>query len=527
MLSGKPFNSSPINRVALCLNAQDDVAIAKIDLSAGSEFLLEEDQAGETLTLISDIPAGHKLALRKISPGGEVRRYGQVIGFAIRDIEPGQHVHVHNLGLHDFDRLAESGIDALQVGVLPMSERRTFSGYLRTNGSVGTRNMIAVISTVNCSAHVCREIAKFFTPSIMGDYPNVNGVIAITHTLGCSSRLRSPDHKMLQRTLGGFASHPNVGASILVGLGCETNQVSSLIEDCGLCSEFSSAVDCDHVLEIQALGGVHKTIETGIQAVEALLPIVNQTNRTIQPVSELKVALQCGGSDAWSGVTANPVVGLVSDELVRQGGTVVLGETTEIFGAEHLLVRRSASPDITNRLLEMVTWWRDYTRIMGMDIDDNRSVGNQAGGLTTIFEKSLGAIAKAGSSPLNGVYDYAEQVNERGFTFMNTPGNDPISVTGQVAGGCNLVLFTTGRGSVFGYKPAPSIKISATTGLFQRMPADIDLDAGVCLDGTPMDQVASELFELMIEVASGQPSKSETQGIGEAEFVPWSFAGSL
>jgi altronate dehydratase len=315
-----------------------------------------------------------------------------------------------------------------------------------------------------------------------------------------------------------MARHPNVGAYVLVGLGCETNQVADLMERHGLDGPG---------LVIQELGGIRKTVQAGIAVIEDLLPAVNAAQRTLQPLSGLTLALQCGGSDAWSGVTANPLVGLVADEVVRQGGTVVLAETPEIYGAEHLLTRRAASPGVGQKLLAQVRWWGEHTRNMGFLLDDNRSVGNQAGGLTTIYEKSLGAVAKAGSAPLNDVCDYAEQVTAQGFVFMNSPGYDPVSVTGQVAGGCNLVLFTTGRGSVLGFKPAPCIKISTNSALYERMVDDIDLDAGRVLRGADMETVAAELLDLVMAVASGQPSKSEAQGVGEEEFCPWNLEGVL
>jgi altronate hydrolase len=401
------------------------------------------------------------------------------------------------------------------------SQRRTFLGYRRTDGRVGTRNYIAVISTVNCSAHASREIAHHFTPERLARFPNVDGVAAFTHHTGCTFQVGSRDHMLLQRTLAGIARHPNVGAYLMVGLGCEANQIDGLAEQCGLCIPDGLG------LVIQDLGGIGKTVQAGITAVEELLPAVNDVERTAQPVSDLMLALQCGGSDGWSGVTANPVVGLMADELVWQGGTVVLAETPEIYGAEHLLASRAVSPEIAEKLLAQIRWWEAHAQRVGMLVDDNRGVGNAAGGLTTIYEKSLGAVVKAGSTPLVDVYDYAEAVEARGFVFMNSPGYDPVAVTGQVAGGCNLVLFTTGRGSVFGFKPAPSIKVSSNSATYERMVEDMDLNAGQVLEGANVERVADELFDLVIAVASGQPSKSESQGVGEAEFCPWYLGGLL
>ncbi len=502
----------PLREVAVRLHPQDNVAIARTDLV---DIVLTVEEATGTYEVVvpGPIPTGHKVALRPIAPGEPVRRYGQIIGLASRPIQPGDQVHTHNVGFQEIDRDPAFGADVQPVDYVPEAQRRTFLGYKRADGRVGTRNYIAVISTVNCSAHVAGEIAHHFTAERLAAFPHVDGVIALTHCLGCPIQ-----YPLLQRTLAGMARHPNVGGYLLVGLGCETNQVAALMDRFGLTGPG---------LVIQELGGIRRTVQAGIAAVEELLPMVNTARRTSQPLSELTLALQCGGSDAWSGVTANPVVGLVADEIVRQGGTVVLAETPEIDGAEHLLTRRAASPEVGQKLLDLVRWWREYAQRMGISVDDNRSVGNEAGGLTTIYEKSLGAVAKAGSTPLTAVYDYAEPVATRGFVFMNSPGYDPVSVTGQVASGCNLVLFTTGRGSVLGFKPAPCIKISSHPALYQRMADDLDLDAGQVLAGVEMHQVAAELLELVVAVASGQPSKSEAQGVGEAEFCPWNVEGML
>jgi altronate hydrolase len=433
---------------------------------------------------------------------------------------------VHAPNAAAFDRGYGFGEDVVPVDQVPPADRRTFLGYERAgspSGSgkrVGTRNYVAVIPVVNCAAHTSRRIARHFTPERLVPYPNVDGVIALPHNAGCASAER--DLVILQRTLSGMARHPNVGATLLMGLGCETNQISDLI----------SNYDLDrHIplrsLEIQAVGGVRKAVQAGIAEVEALLSLVNATPRTPQPFSALTLALQCGGSDGWSGVTANPLVGVVSDRVVAQGGTVVLAETPEIYGAEHLLTRRAINRTVGEKLLAMVHWWETHVQRLGTEINNNPSPGNKAGGLTTIYEKALGAVAKSGHTPLRAVYDYAEIVDTQGFVFMNTPGYDPVTVTGQVAGGCNLVLFTTGRGSAFGFKPAPCVKISTNHTLYQRMEDDMDFDAGKILTGASMEDVAEELLELVIAVASGQPSKSEAQGIGEEEFAPWNMGGTL
>lgn len=513
-----PLGSVPLSQVAIKLHLDDDVAIAKVNIPLGT--ILQMESGGE-VRIQRLIPSGHKIALREIVGGEALRRYGQVIGFATQPILPGEHVHTHNLAVQDFAREYLFGVDVKPIDYVPENQRRTFMGYVRKNGRVGTRNYVAVISTVNCSAHVTREIAHYFTKERLADYPNIDGVIPFAHLSGCGSKLNGEDHLLLQRVLAGMANHPNIGAYIIVGLGCEVNQVSDLIANYGL----DNAQPPNFT--IQDMGGIRKTIDAGVTAVEELLPTVNADQRTPQPISELMVALQCGGSDSWSGVTANPLLGTVSDEIVRQGGTTVLAETTEIYGAEHMLVRRAVNREVGQKLIDKVRWWETYTRRMGIEIDNNPSVGNKVGGLTTIYEKSLGAVAKGGTMPLAGVYDYAEPVTERGFTFMDSPGYDPVSVTGQVAGGCNVVVFTTGRGSAFGFKPAPSIKVVTNSDTYNRMEEDMDLNAGQILDGVPMRQLANELLELVIAVASGQPSKSEAQGVGESEFNPWSIGGTL
>ncbi|HSD85324.1 MAG TPA: altronate dehydratase family protein [Anaerolineae bacterium] len=519
--------SLPLSEATVRLHPRDNIVIVKTSLQAGTRL----SSARDDLRVQQTIPSGHKLAVAPIAKGDVVRRYGQIIGFAARPIAPGDHVHSHNLSVGDFDRDYAFGADVKPIELVPERDRRTFKGYRRANGQVGTRNYLALISTVNCSAHVTRQIAQHFTPDRLAPYPNVDGVIALTHPYGCSAQVGGADHQQLQRVLAGMALHPNVGAYVLIGLGCEVNQISDLIKHIG--SSPSLVADGGGLgwgpptLTIQDLGGTRKTIEAGIKAVEELLPHVNAIQRTPQPISQLMIGMECGGSDSWSGVTANPLVGLAGDEIVKQGGSIVVSETTEIYGAEHLLTRRAISEAIGRKLIDQVKWWETYTRQIGTEIDNNPSPGNKAGGLTTIYEKALGAIAKGGSTPLTGVYAYAEPITTRGFAFMDSPGNDWTSVTGEVASGCNLVLFTTGRGSVFGFKPAPSIKIATNTPMFERMIEDMDFNAGRLLDGERLPDLVQELLDLTIAVASGEPSKSEALGIGEAEFAPWHLGETL
>lgn len=515
-----PVTNVSLNQVAIRLHPHDQVAIAKTNLQIGT--ILELGGAASNQVRISRfIASGHKVALQAVGAGQPVYRYGQAIGFASQPIQPGEHVHTHNLSVQEFSRDYAFGVDLKPVTYVPAADRRTFLGYRRANGKVGTRNYIAIIASVNCSAHTSREIAHYFTPERLAAYPNVAGVIALAHHSGCATRVGGADYVLLQRTLAGMARHPNVGACLFIGLGCETNQIGDLL------ANFGFNGDAPPNLIIQELGGIRKTVQAGVEAVEQLLPLVNAAQRTPQPASELVVALQCGGSDGWSGVTANPVLGLVADEVVRQGGAAVLAETPEVYGAEHLLTRRAITPEVGQKLVAKVRWWEGYTRQHGLEIDNNPSPGNKAGGLTTIYEKSLGAVAKGGQMPLVDVYEYAEPITARGFSFMDSPGYDPVSVTGQVAGGCNVVLFTTGRGSVFGFKPAPSIKVATNSTTYERMAEDMDVNAGRVLTESTLEEVAAELFELVIAIASGQPSKSEAQGVGEAEFNPWNLGGTL
>lgn len=511
--------------MAAHLHPSDNVAIAKSPIQPGTIlFRADAPSHSQYITVQQEISPAHKISLQKIRQGQPVRRYGQLIGVALTDIRPGEHVHTHNLGLGPAGREYAYDAPRLSFAQAPEAEHRTFLGYRRADGQVATRNYVAVISTVNCSAHATLGIARHFTPDRLAAYPNIDGVIALTFRSGCTMRPGGETYTVLQRTLAGMIRHPNVGACILVGLGCETNQACVLIQDYSLSS---SAAGPPVVLSIQELGGIGPAIRAGIDAVAGVLPRVNDIARTPQPVSHLRVALQCGGSDGWSGVTANPITGLVVDALIRQGGTAVLAETPEIYGAEHLLARRAVQPKVAQDLFEKVQWWEQYTGRIGTKIDNNPTPGNKAGGLTTIYEKALGAVAKSGSTPLVAAYDYAEPILERGLVFMNTPGFDPVSVTGEVAGGCSLILFTTGRGSVFGFKPAPCIKVASNTALIEQMPGDMDFDAGRLLSGSHPDQLADELLDLVIAVASGQPSKSEAQGVGEAEFSPWHLGETL
>ncbi len=467
------------------------------------------------------IPRGHKLATADIPKGAPVIKYAQVIGYAAEDIAKGAHVHTHNLEFRNVDTAYEYGTNLRPVA--PATTQDTFMGYRRATGRVGTRNYIAVLTSVNCSATAARKIAAHFTEEKLAAYPNVDGVVAFVHGTGCGMAGDGEGFEALQRVMWGYARNPNIGAVLMAGLGCEMNQIDWLIEAYGLTPGplFQS-------MNIQDVGGLRKTVELGIAKIEKMLPLVNEAQREACPASELMVALQCGGSDAWSGITANPAVGHACDLLVAQGGTGVLAETPEIYGAEHLLTARAVNPEVGEKLVGLIKWWEDYTARNKGSMDNNPSPGNKKGGLTTILEKSLGAAAKGGTTPLTGVYKYAEPVTAKGFTFMDSPGYDPASVTGQIASGCNLVCFTTGRGSAFGAKPSPSMKVATNTEMFTRLHEDMDIDAGTILSaGKSVEEVGREIYDMWLRMASGEKTKSELQGLGDYEFVPWQIGAVM
>jgi altronate hydrolase len=514
---------------AVVLRSDDNVAVAARPIPRG--FLLNAN--GATVEVREPIGLGHKVALVEIASGEPVRKYGQIIGFASKAIPAGSHVHVTNLKADLFEREYAFASERSDV---PRAERvRTFRGYLRPDGRVGTRNSIAVISTVNCSASTSRAIAdRFRDGRWRKDFPNVDSVFAITHKGGCGLPFEGLDHQILERVLAGFARHPNVAAYVVVGLGCEVSFAQHLVESQHLVSlgvaRGNGQRRPDHqprMLNIQEEGGITRTVEAAVRAVHELLPEANSWSRSEQPASKICLAMECGGSDGNSGVTANPALGVAADLLVAQGGTAVLGETTEIYGAEHLLTRRAISREVGQKLVERIKWWEWYTGVFGARIDNNPSPGNKAGGLTTIYEKSLGALAKAGSTTLVDVIPYAARVDTPGLVFMDTPGYDPPCTTGLVAGGANVLVFTTGRGSVLGLKPTPCIKVATNTPMYQRMIDDMDLDAGAILAGEPVESVGRRLFEMILEVASGTPTKSERQGVGEEEFAPWTIGPTL
>jgi altronate hydrolase len=521
---GKPITLSD---VAVLLHPRDNVAIARVPLNRNVQLLLPPEIASDQpyITVTQRIQPGHKVSLRAIDMGQPLLRYGSIIGYATQPIPAGAHVHSHNLAVGELKQDYQFGVDVHPLDLVATEQRRTFLGYRRPDGKAGTRNYIAIISSVNCSASTVRLIQRRFGPEVLRSYPQVDGVIGLTHKSGCGMRLGGEALEQLQLVLAGMAVHPNIGAYLFIGLGCESNQLQELI----------SQAQLDHqpdwkkplFLTLQEQHGVARTVDEATRLIHELLPQANAISREPIPISELTLALQCGGSDGWSGVTSNPSLGYCVDELVRQGGTAVLSETPEIYGAEHILLRRASNDAVGERLVERIRWWEHYTAINSMEMDNNPAPGNKLGGLTTIYEKSLGAIAKSGSTSLNAVYGYGEQITEHGLVFMDTPGYDPVSVTGQVAGGSNIIVFTTGRGSCFGFKPTPSIKVASNTELYENMPEDMDINAGGVLNGISAQAIGMQILDEVIAVASGKQSKSEAQDIGEEEFAPWILGATM
>ncbi|MDO9143783.1 UxaA family hydrolase [Rhodoferax sp.] len=496
------------------LHPQDDVLIARTQLVSGT--------VAEGIAIKGLIPAGHKIAVHALAAGAPVRRYNQVIGFASKPIAAGEHVHTHNLDMGpnkgDFARDYAFGAD---VKPAPLRREATFMGIKRADGRVATRNYIGVLSSVNCSATAARAIADHFSrqnnPAALADFPNVDGVVALTHGTGCGMDSDGLGLQILQRTLTGYATHANFAAVLVVGLGCESNQINAWLATGRL-----REGDTLRTFSIQDTGGTSKTVAKGIALIQDMLPQANAVQREPCSAAHITIGLQCGGSDGYSGISANPALGAAVDLLVAHGGSAILSETPEIYGAEHLLTRRAVTRDVGEKLIERIKWWEHYTRINSGEMNNNPSPGNKAGGLTTILEKSLGAVAKGGTSNLQAVYEYAEPVTAHGFVYMDTPGYDPVSATGQVAGGANLICFTTGRGSAYGCAPSPSLKFSTNSALWRKQEDDIDLNCGEIIDGSStIAEMGQRIFELVLATASGVKSKSERHGYGQSEFVPW------
>ncbi|MBT9502834.1 MAG: altronate dehydratase [Burkholderiaceae bacterium] len=501
------MTASPLIR----LHANDNVLIARTPVALAQEV----PEFG--LRVRAQVPAGHKIAAVALKAGDAVRKYDTVIGFAARDVEPGDHVHTHNLRFEEFDRDPEFCTDVQAVDYLPEAQQATFMGIKRPGGRIATRNYIGIISSVNCSATVSRRIADWFTEERLAEFPNVDGVVAFTHNTGCGMSTPSLNFDVFRRTLAGFARHPNLAAVLIVGLGCERNQISSLLESQGL--DYGPKLV---TMNMQDTGGTRATIAAGVAAVQAMLPEANAATREPVSARHLSIGLQCGGSDGFSSISANPALGAAMDILVRHGGTAILSETPEIYGVENMLTRRAVSEAVGQKLLDRLEWWKEYSAGQSGQMNGVVVAGNQAGGIANIFEKSLGSAMKGGTTPLQAVYEYAEPIDQHGFVFMDSPGFDPCSATGQIASGANLICFTTGRGSMFGAKPVPSIKLASNTVMFDRLSEDMDINCGLVVDGElSIEQMGQQIFDEILRVASGQPTKSEELGLGDNEFVPW------
>ena len=501
------MSNSPLIR----LHPHDNVLVAKAPLALGQ--VLPEFE----VKVRAQVPAGHKIAARRIAQGEPVRKYNAVIGVAARDIEAGDYVHAHNLQLADFHRDPAFSEDVRPVQYVPQAQRATFMGYVRADGRVGTRNFIGILSSVNCSASVISRIAAHFSPERLKDFPNVDGVAAFPQTTGCGMSSPSPHFDLLRRTLAGYARHANLAGVLIVGLGCERNQVADLVDSQGL--EQGRLL---RTMVMQEIGGTQETIDAGIRAIEEMLPLANACRRERVSASHIKIGLECGGSDGFSGITANPALGAAMDILVRHGGTAILSETPEIHGVEYMLTRRAVSREVGQKLLDRLAWWEEYTRGHNGQFNGAVGPGNQAGGLANIFEKSLGSAMKGGTTPLQEVYAYAEPIEQHGFVFMDSPGYDPVAVTGQIASGANLICFTTGRGSMFGSKPAPTIKLASNSPMFHKLRNDMDINCGAILDGeVDVEGMGQRIFDAILQHASGEKTKSELLNLGDNEFVPW------
>ena len=513
-----PIDPEPMTKPtprSIRLNAADTVVVAIDQIEAGAV------SAG--ITARARVPKGHKMATVAMAAGAPVKKFGQIIGFAKSEIAPGDWVHEHNIGMGELSHDYAFAQDARAEALLPLAQRATFEGYRRVNGKAGTRNYVGVLTSVNCSTTVAGFIVREIERSgILNDYPNIDGIIALKQANGCVIDYRGVIFDTLKKTTWGYATNPNMGGVIMVGLGCEGFQIPKFKEAYGVVEN-----DLFRTMTIQETGGTRKTVAAGVEAVRAMLPKVNAVKRETVPASEIVLALQCGGSDGYSGITANPALGCAVDMLVKHGGTAILSETPEIYGAEHLLTRRAASRAVGEKLVDIIHWWEDYTRRNNMEMNNNPSPGNKLGGLSTILEKSLGAAAKGGTTTLTAVYNYADPVTAKGFVFMDTPGYDPVSATGQVAGGANVLAFTTGRGSAYGCKPTPSFKLATNSTIYEQMKDDMDINCGDVLDGVSLADKGQQIFDLMLQVASGKRTKSEELGYGDNEFVPWQIGATM
>jgi len=498
------------------LHVSDNIVVALRDLK------IDEELSGISVGLRQSVKQGHKVAAQPIARGQNVIRYGQIIGVASHPIEVGDHVHTHNLkmGEHDLDYAFSTEVRAVDAAI----EAKSFMGYHRDDGRVGTRNYLGILTSVNCSGSVARFIADAAEKSDwLADCSHIDGVMPIVHGTGCGMSAKHEGYDTLFRTLSGYAQHPNFAGILLVGLGCEVMQIPDLVGGNRLGDS-----DTFRYLTIQQTGGTRRTVEKGVEILQEMAQVAERARRAPAPLSALTLGLQCGGSDGYSGITANPALGCASDRLVSHGGTSILSETSEIYGAEHLLTRRAVTPQVGQKLIDRIRWWEDYTARNDGEMNNNPSPGNKRGGLTTILEKSLGAVAKGGAAPLSDVYRYAEPITTGGLVFMDSPGYDPCSVTGQIAAGANLIAFTTGRGSVSGFMPTPGIKLATNTEMYDRMSEDMDINCGdIISGGVSLETKGQEILDLLLRVASGEQTKSEALGFGGAEFVPWQMGAVM
>jgi altronate hydrolase len=503
----------------MMLNSQPWIILSEGDNVAVATAALAPDTAIANGVLTREkIDPGHKVALRDIAIGAAVVKYGQAIGRTTAEVKAGDHVHSHNLHFEN-DRLSATASAPPDVAT-QADKARTFMGYRRADGRAATRNYIGIIASVNCSTTVCRAIAEEANRTLLPHYSGIDGFVPIVHDQGCGMSSTGDGMATLHRTLAGYTRHANFGGVLMIGLGCEVNQLT-------LYGQSGAGASKRH-FNIQDAGGSRRAVALAMGVLKEICEEVGLARREPIPVSEIIIGLQCGGSDGFSGITANPALGSAADILAAAGGTAILSETSEIYGAEHLLRSRAVSEEVAAKLDEKIAWWERYVALHGASLDNNPSPGNKRGGLTTILEKSLGAVAKGGRSPLTAVYGYAERVTGHGLVFMDTPGYDPVSATGQVAGGANMIAFTTGRGSCFGSRPAPSFKLSSNSALYNAMEEDMDIDCGTIATGeATIAGKGREIFELIIETASGRKTKSEAFGYGDNEFVPWHLGATL
>lgn len=498
---------SPVIR----LDAKDNVVVARIEIAQGTAI------ASEDVITAQPVPLGHKIAARFIAKGEAVLKYNTVIGYASEDLPPGTWMHSHNIAFGETDRDYRYGQDYVPTEVLPPAQRATFQGIVRADGRVATRNYLGVFVVGNCGATVARKIANHFDAGRLAGFPNIDGVTPFVHEIGCGMEMTGEPMNLLRRTIGGYIKHPNTAGALIIALGCERNNIYGFLEQEGIALD-----DLHKMLVIQDVGGVKNAVEQGIALIEGMLPAADAVRREPVSAEHLMIGMQCGGSDGFSGLSANPALGAAVDILVRHGGTAILSETSEIFGVEHTLTARAVTPEVGRKLIDRIDWWLEYNRGRDTQINGRVSPGNNAGGLANVLEKSLGGAKKGGNAPLMDVYEYAYPVTTHGLVFMDTPGYDPVSATGQIAGGANLIAFTTGRGSCFGSIPAPTFKLASNTPMFTRMADDMDINCGQIIDGAKtIAEMGQEIFERLLAHASGAPTKSELNGLGEDEFCPW------